>query len=147
MCSLGSCQGNRNSVFSYPPPREGSHVSAMREIYKAMRGAGLSTVLACAVFAAGAAEVDWKTNEGQDKWYSLKISGVNAGIMHTVVETSPSGDIRTQETMKMQIDRGQDHVKLKFRTDFIESADGDAIDVGYSQQMAQVIEFSSTNKH
>ena len=76
--------------------------------------------------------------EGADKWYSLKISGVNAGIMHTVVETNAKGDIRTQETMRMQIDRGQDHVKLKFRTDFVETTDGKAIDVGYSQQMAQV---------
>lgn len=100
-----------------------------------MKAALLFAVFACAVCSS--TEGEWKVNEDQDKWYSLKISGVNAGIMHTVVETSQTGDIRTQETMRMQIDRGQDHVKLKFRTDFVESATGEAIDVGYSQQMAQ----------
>ena len=98
-----------------------------------------SWMLSILILAAlGFAEEGWDIKDGADRWYSLKISGVNAGIMHTVVETSPAGDIRTQETMRMQIDRGQDHVKLKFRTDFVESADGKAIDVGYSQQMAQV---------
>jgi hypothetical protein len=79
----------------------------------------------------------WSVFDGHDRWYSLKISGVNSGVMRTLAETSESGNLRTTEEMKMQIDRGQDHVKLQFRTDFLESTAGKALRVGYVQNMAQ----------
>jgi hypothetical protein len=80
---------------------------------------------------------DWSVLPGHDRWYSLKISGVNSGVMRTLAEKNGPGDTRTTEEMRMQIDRGQDHVKLSFRTDFLETLTGKAYRVGYVQNMAQ----------
>ena len=64
-------------------------------------------LLATGIAAADSDEGEWKIVDDHDRWYGLKISGVNSGVMRTLAEKNANGDVRTTEEMRSRRKQAQ----------------------------------------
>eukprot|EP01059_Diplonema_ambulator_P004494 TRINITY_DN14216_c0_g1_i1.p1 TRINITY_DN14216_c0_g1~~TRINITY_DN14216_c0_g1_i1.p1 ORF type:complete len:525 (+),score=55.19 TRINITY_DN14216_c0_g1_i1:88-1662(+) len=69
--------------------------------------------------------------------YSVKIKGSVAGVMSLkLYRDDDRGVYKSVEEMEAEVDRGNDKVTLRFRTDIEEDGEGKVLRAGYKQKMA-----------
>lgn len=71
-----------------------------------------------------------------ERWYILEIGGAKAGFSHAVTEKT-ADQYRTTSDTQMEIDRGGVKMKIRLETAFIETLQGEPINIEFLSEMSR----------
>jgi len=91
-------------------------------------GAWCAAVLAAPLLARAG-------DEDYDRWYVLQMMDQRAGHMHVWQSTAEDGRITSQSVMEMKLARGPVDVEISIETKFIETVDGEPIEMMTRQDL------------